>query len=105
MGTVSLGTKRTCSSCGARFFDLLKAPAVCPKCGTAQDAELRRLKPGPPRPVGRRQPPSFVPVEKQEEPQADEADETDEDEIDEPLDEEEDVDDNADDVPQPKLDD
>ncbi len=27
-----LGTKRTCSSCGARFYDLAKSPVVCPKC-------------------------------------------------------------------------
>ena len=28
-----LGTKRTCPSCAARFYDLLKIPIVCPKCG------------------------------------------------------------------------
>ena len=28
-----LGTKRTCPSCGARFYDLLKNPIACPKCG------------------------------------------------------------------------
>jgi uncharacterized protein (TIGR02300 family) len=28
-----LGTKRTCPSCAARFYDLLKSPIVCPKCG------------------------------------------------------------------------
>jgi len=28
-----LGTKRTCPSCAARFYDLLKNPIVCPKCG------------------------------------------------------------------------
>lgn len=30
-----LGTKRTCPSCAARFYDLLKSPIVCPKCGTS----------------------------------------------------------------------
>jgi uncharacterized protein (TIGR02300 family) len=30
-----LGTKRTCPSCAARFYDLLKNPIVCPKCGTS----------------------------------------------------------------------
>ncbi len=30
-----LGTKRTCPSCAARFYDLLKDPITCPKCGTA----------------------------------------------------------------------
>lgn len=33
------GTKRTCQSCGARFYDLTKAPIVCPKCGHAHSAE------------------------------------------------------------------
>jgi len=27
------GTKRTCQSCSARFYDLQKSPATCPKCG------------------------------------------------------------------------
>ena len=27
------GTKRECSSCAARFYDLGKTPIVCPKCG------------------------------------------------------------------------
>jgi uncharacterized protein (TIGR02300 family) len=29
-----LGTKRLCTSCGARFYDLLHSPITCPKCGT-----------------------------------------------------------------------
>ena len=29
-----LGTKRTCPSCAARFYDLMKNPIVCPKCNT-----------------------------------------------------------------------
>ena len=28
-----LGTKRTCPSCAVRFYDLMKNPIVCPKCG------------------------------------------------------------------------
>ena len=28
------GTKRTCQGCGARFYDLLRSPILCPKCGT-----------------------------------------------------------------------
>ncbi len=39
-----LGSKRTCVSCGARFYDLGRAPATCPKCGTEQPAEQPRLK-------------------------------------------------------------
>lgn len=32
MVNAELGTKRTCPSCAARFYDLLKNPIVCPKC-------------------------------------------------------------------------
>lgn len=35
MVKAELGTKRTCPSCGARFYDLLKSPIVCPKCGVS----------------------------------------------------------------------
>ena len=28
-----LGRKHECSECGARFYDLGKEPATCPKCG------------------------------------------------------------------------
>ena len=28
------GTKRTCGSCAAKFYDLRRRPAVCPKCQT-----------------------------------------------------------------------
>ncbi|MBT3238955.1 MAG: TIGR02300 family protein [Rhodospirillaceae bacterium] len=42
----ALGTKRTCNSCEARFFDLKKNPPVCPKCGetivVAKPAKPRR---------------------------------------------------------------
>jgi uncharacterized protein (TIGR02300 family) len=31
---LELGTKRHCSGCGARFYDLNKNPIVCPKCHT-----------------------------------------------------------------------
>ena len=44
MANPELGTKRTCVSCAAKFFDLTKQPAVCPKCGTEQPAEPPRLK-------------------------------------------------------------
>jgi uncharacterized protein (TIGR02300 family) len=32
LGKVELGVKLTCESCGARFYDLNKQPAKCPKC-------------------------------------------------------------------------
>lgn len=33
MAELSWGVKRTCNSCGVRFYDLRKSPIVCPKCG------------------------------------------------------------------------
>jgi uncharacterized protein (TIGR02300 family) len=36
MSKPELGSKRACVSCSARFYDLTRAPAVCPKCGTEQ---------------------------------------------------------------------
>lgn len=32
MAAPALGIKRTCTSCAARFYDLGKSPAECPKC-------------------------------------------------------------------------
>ena len=42
MAKIELGTKRVCVACGTRFYDLTKAPAVCPKCGTEQPIEQPR---------------------------------------------------------------
>jgi uncharacterized protein (TIGR02300 family) len=39
-----LGSKRVCVSCSAKFYDLGKVPAVCPKCGTQQPAEQPRMR-------------------------------------------------------------
>ncbi len=39
------GVKRTCLSCGARFYDLQHEPIVCPACGAVVDAAA----PGKPR--------------------------------------------------------
>lgn len=44
MAKPELGTKRVCVSCGARFYDLGRAPAVCPKCSTEQPAEQPRVR-------------------------------------------------------------
>jgi uncharacterized protein (TIGR02300 family) len=33
------GQKRVCASCGTRYYDMKKNPAVCPSCGTAFDPE------------------------------------------------------------------
>ena len=42
MAKPELGTKRVCVACGARFYDLTKIPAVCPKCATEQPIEQPR---------------------------------------------------------------
>ena len=46
------GTKRICPSCGARYYDLMRDPVVCPKCGTPFDPEAflkaRRSRPAAP---------------------------------------------------------
>ncbi|ACL61850.1 TIGR02300 family protein [Methylobacterium nodulans] len=34
MARPELGLKRQCMSCGAKFYDLNRDPATCPKCGT-----------------------------------------------------------------------
>jgi uncharacterized protein (TIGR02300 family) len=33
-----LGTKRQCLSCGAKYYDLGKDPATCPRCGAVFQA-------------------------------------------------------------------
>ena len=47
MAKPELGMKRTCVACGAKFYDLGKTPAVCPKCGTEQPAEQPRTRRAP----------------------------------------------------------
>jgi len=42
MAKPELGTKRVCVACGARFYDLTKTPAICPKCGTEQPLDQPR---------------------------------------------------------------
>jgi uncharacterized protein (TIGR02300 family) len=37
LARTDLGDKQVCPSCGARFYDLRKRPATCPKCSTAFD--------------------------------------------------------------------
>jgi uncharacterized protein (TIGR02300 family) len=44
MAKPELGTKRVCVACGARFYDLQKTPAVCPKCGTEQPPDQPRSR-------------------------------------------------------------
>lgn len=54
MAAKDLGTKHVCFKCGAKFYDLKKPNAVCPKCGADQkDATAK--------PEGRRSRLSAVP--------------------------------------------
>ena len=39
MAATELGQKQICPHCTAKFYDLNKRPAVCPKCQTAFDPE------------------------------------------------------------------
>lgn len=36
MAAKDLGTKHVCFKCGAKFYDLKKPNAICPKCGADQ---------------------------------------------------------------------
>jgi uncharacterized protein (TIGR02300 family) len=44
MAKAELGDKQVCPSCGAKFYDLRKRPAVCPKCATAFDPADETVK-------------------------------------------------------------
>ena len=45
MAKPELGNKHQCQHCGTKFFDLNKAPIICPKCGTIfQALQLSRAQ-------------------------------------------------------------
>ena len=39
MAKAKLGTKRSCTSCGLRYYDLNKTPITCPSCNAEYDPE------------------------------------------------------------------
>ena len=39
MAKAKLGTKRSCTSCGLRYYDLNKTPIPCPRCNAEFDPE------------------------------------------------------------------
>ncbi len=51
MNKADLGTKRSCTDCGARFYDLGKMPVECPKCAASYVPEIL-LPPKAPRVPG-----------------------------------------------------
>ncbi len=78
------GTKRTCLSCDAKFYDLQRSPISCPKCGAVFDPEAS-LKTRRGRPAEKVAPkPEVAKPKKVEADEADEAD-TEEAEEDEEL--------------------
>ena len=96
MVKAELGTKRTCVSCGTRFYDLGKATPSCPKCGTEQPPEQPRLKRGG-NPVEDRRLKKPVPVARTaDEPDAEAAEVEDVAEDDDVLDDTPDLDDDDD---------
>ncbi len=48
MAAPELGQKQICPSCTAKFYDLNRRPALCPKCGSSFDPEeavrIRRVR-------------------------------------------------------------
>jgi uncharacterized protein (TIGR02300 family) len=80
MPAKDLGTKHVCFKCGAKFYDLRKPEAVCPKCGADQkDSPANRPAPEPRR--GRLaavpRPPEPAPPEPAEPEEAEEAEDLD----------------------------
>jgi uncharacterized protein (TIGR02300 family) len=63
-----LGTKRLCASCGAKFFDLIKAPITCPKCGAIFQIVPVTSRPRTDQARGARKPEAKVPQEENAEP-------------------------------------
>ena len=75
MAKAEWGIKRICHNCGARYYDLLHDPIVCPACGTEYDPDAflrsRRTRSAvvdepAPRPVPRKAPPAEEPEELEE---------------------------------------
>jgi len=49
-----LGTKRLCTNCGAKFYDLSKDPIVCPKCHSVLELAAVNSARSRPEPVAAR---------------------------------------------------
>ncbi|MEE9543983.1 MAG: TIGR02300 family protein [Rhodospirillales bacterium] len=57
-----LGIKHTCQNCGRRFYDLDRAPPVCPRCGTKLDAAPPPKPRRPSKPAVQKPKPAAAPV-------------------------------------------
>lgn len=94
MAKAEWGTKRTCQSCDARFYDMQRQPIVCPKCGAEFKIEVAK----PRRPAAAPKPAAAVkPVPKKEAEDLDDDVDLDDDDDDDLL--APDDDDDDDDVP------
>ena len=40
MAKLEWGKKRTCQSCGTKYYDLNKTPIICPSCGVEFDPDI-----------------------------------------------------------------
>jgi len=95
VGKVDLGEKLSCSSCGARYYDLNKKPALCPKCGAENERPkvFKTKKTEVPKPQAEEK--------KSDKPEADDVDEIedlDTDDDDTLISDDDDLDDDDDDV-------
>ncbi len=88
-----LGTKRVCVSCSTRFYDLLKSPAVCPKCGTEQPVEVPRPRRSGGNVVEDRRPKKPVPAPGEADAEVEGVEETEEEDV---LEDTNDLEDDAD---------
>jgi hypothetical protein len=46
MVKIEWGAKRSCISCGARFYDMQKSTPACPKCGTVYEVQATSRRRG-----------------------------------------------------------
>ncbi|MBV9785273.1 MAG: TIGR02300 family protein [Acidisphaera sp.] len=79
MAKPELGTKRVCVACGTRFYDLTRSPAICPKCGTEQPADLLRPRRGGGNVVDEKRPKKPAPVPEDAEVEVETTEEAEED--------------------------
>jgi uncharacterized protein (TIGR02300 family) len=81
MAKPELGLKRVCVACGAKFYDLGKTPAICPKCGTEQPADQPRLKRAAGNVAEEKRPKKPVPGADDDEPETEVAEEDGEEDV------------------------
>jgi len=87
LASPELGAKQICPTCSAKFYDLTRRPAVCPKCATEFDPEeVVKSRRRTSRPANYEDDDQPAPVEKEADGFEEEADDTPE--IDQVIDDE-----------------